>query len=313
MKSLSEIFALCEAQTGINPSVLYCIVTGKPYGRIDFDSLCDVDFMLDTAHGTLDDESRMDEFLVRTCLTMRPSPAWQSISPERLDSLRLRQPRELLAYLLNRLYMPQEQINGLRITQSTRIVNARARITLWKIISTAQISDLQLNQLLMVLLDLDTKFNLHTLAPIKQLPHFFTCASIGVYNDLIQLLVDWNHALTQKKLAAERTAQLSADFWSKGSSLTRVATVKQYFATVTPAPSTIAKREKAKTVNMATQMLEDLMDTMHIESAQRDERQGLSAEVIAQMKKPKEARPALVPAKPKFSLRLNFITKGAAA
>ena len=128
---------------------IYCLATGKPIAQINDDEAG----MILEACGS-DIES--------LCLSsMRPSLPWMRVTPDSLNRMRDIAPRELLAYLMNRMYAPIENpIAGKPFNVESWQAARRMRIAIWKTIESADFGEDNLDRLLLILLELDSRFNL---------------------------------------------------------------------------------------------------------------------------------------------------------
>lgn len=140
-------------QTGVNPSLVYCSVTGRPIGRLDDEIF---DSFLSEFEG-MDLEEACDELMIRTVCAARPSPLWNSVTPERLVTLSETRQAETISYLLNRLY---ERDDRFKITQDERVIQYLNRIKTYEQIDLLIREGHDLGWWLSILLEVEAKLNL---------------------------------------------------------------------------------------------------------------------------------------------------------
>lgn len=129
---------------------IYCNVTGKRIGTIDTDEfLATIDMLNPT---TANIEVVLDDYRLRLVASMRPSTRWNKFRNESLDELRKAQPIETLAYLLNRLFEPLNNLGS--------IWSIEQRIYVWQ--ELQQING-PVTQVIHQLLEMDTRTGLNQL------------------------------------------------------------------------------------------------------------------------------------------------------
>ena len=103
----SAIRELAISTYGVDPLRMYCLHTGKPMGTLDIDELAEAIY-----EESDDDEleSVVDGLVVRTVISMRPSPALNKPDLATIREMSVRRPVDALAYLLNRLYGSRDLI-----------------------------------------------------------------------------------------------------------------------------------------------------------------------------------------------------------
>lgn len=242
---------------GVDPTRIYCIQTGAPIGRI---SLSELKLAI-AVIGSDDVEDIADELATRTFASMRPSIAWNVIDSRTYNRLRLRCPRELLSHLMIRLYEPRDPSGNLKVPYHQRITNLRSRVAMWKLIESLPIDADRLNRLLLVLLRIDSMFNLNAVAVKSAFPAPATMTSDEAIDSYIEQIEEWHEYLWNQKSRLERQAKLSNEFWaSRGNSVTRDATVKAFLEAKPPAESTIKKSKKKAADNEMLNLLQAIMD-----------------------------------------------------
>lgn len=137
-------------QHDYEPNALYCSVTGKRLGAMDDDEFqATLDLLAPTEQNL---ESIIDDMRLRVVASMRPSTRWNKFRSESLDELRKAQPIETLAYLLNRLFEPLNNLGS--------IWSIEQRIHVWQ--ELQQING-PVTQVIHQLLEMDTRTGLNQL------------------------------------------------------------------------------------------------------------------------------------------------------
>lgn len=228
----------------INPQFIYCHATGKPIAKIDDESWLTITMSLIS----LDPEEAADELETRALTSMRPSVLWQSITKDSLEYVRVAAPKELLAYLMNRMYAPIEHSKAKPITFESRLSALRFRTELWQIIDSTEFGPDQLEQLLMILLALDTAFNLSRMAK----PTSVAQAWSQDITTLISVLGAWHDRLTAEQVKLAHEARISDQWWRAGNQHTSKAFVA---AAITTKP--LSKTAEKKIAKKAEQSIFD--------------------------------------------------------
>ena len=138
---------------GIDPTQLYCLATGKPYGNIAYGELNDTIRFIDEA----DLEAFTDDLVVRMIAGMRPSMNWSRVEPESIEFARHHDKPGLLAYLIHRANESKTQRDQ---TFSYIMDRNICRIRSYRMIEqlTKDVDTFELTQLL---LQADSLGNLH--------------------------------------------------------------------------------------------------------------------------------------------------------
>lgn len=146
----------CDVSDYFNESLgyvaegIYCSITGKRIGSIDTDEFMATCDLLIQPNADL--ETVVDDYRLRLVASMRPSTRWNKFRSESINDLRKAQPRETLAYLLNRLFEPLNNLGS--------IWSIEQRIYVWQELST--ITD-SLDMVTHQLLEMDTRTGLNNL------------------------------------------------------------------------------------------------------------------------------------------------------
>ena len=242
---------------GINPRGIYCLQTGEEIGIISREELTLAIFLADADS----EEELFDDLEVRCLAAMRPSIAWNVIDSKTLHKMRLRRPRQLLSYLMIRMYEPRDnQYSRLKLPFDRRIANLRARVQMWQLVSALPLDELQLNELLLVLLRIDALFNLNHVAIKNTLPAPATMVNREATQAYIDRMNEWLEYLYAKKIRQDNLAKAGAEFWMRGATTSRDASVK-LFLEVKPKSETTLKREAKKKADSEMEaLLKSIMD-----------------------------------------------------
>jgi hypothetical protein len=246
-------------------STIYCLATGRPIAQVSDDEFgLTIEAFAHLPADTID--SHLERLAL---LSMRPGLAWMNSSPQMLESMRVSAPRQLLAYLMNRMYAPIDAPKGNARPQSldSTLQARRTRIAIWQSIESATISDTQLDSILYVLLELDSRFNLAKLRKPTAIVELWQSWSAEAAMQFIESLWDWRAKLVAEHEKALRMAKASEAFWSEGNRLTRKAMLGQFTKVTPPSPTQAAKTAKAA----KTRDTVDFLDALEAELTQRPE------------------------------------------
>lgn len=217
IRRITEACHIVEQETFVNPSRVYCAVTGKPFARLDDETLTDI---FTEIPSSMDAEELCDDLLLRTLSSMRPSPAWNSLDYDSLRGYVQTRPAEVLAYCLNRLFEPN---NGLKQSSDSRLFRYQQRITRWVHIRDFVACGFDVSEFLYWLIEIDAKYNLTTLpVPADELITF------GLVTDHVGLKlfrdrwIAWYSPLHAEYEKRQKAAIQQAN-WLKGNSLAKRA------------------------------------------------------------------------------------------
>lgn len=253
---LAALITRCKAEMGFNPLTIYCQVTGKPIGQLAETELA---IMIQQA-GHCDPEDLVSELWTRTIASMRPGPAWNYIRRDSMEKMLNQQPKDLLAYLLNRLYDPTN--HNMSIDQRFQVLSTR--ISVYERIQTLDLETESFNQLLLVLLDLDTKFGIKgrfMQHELLQLDWFLSHENSIV--GLIRQLNEWLESQTAAVALAEKKALNTQRFYAKGNSLTRQAFVTQFTRVMPPSKAGAERKAKEAEKDFFAMILDSIMVGEH--------------------------------------------------
>ena len=182
-----QIIATCIQELGINPTTIYCQMTGAPIGAILPDEWNLI--LAQIGQPAIDDNSFIDDLYVRTICAMRPSPAWNYSRGDRLDDMRLSAPKRLMSHLLGRIYFRQYGMYSNRgRTMEQRLNHGRDLIVFYEKLQSLTDKEL-IDNLLYRLLEMDAKFDLSKIDSIKGFPEtsqIFDINDVGEYIGCLQ-------------------------------------------------------------------------------------------------------------------------------
>lgn len=241
-------------QTGINPSAIYCSVTGKIIGFLLTETEQDL------LHEVRDMgiEEACDDLAIRTLMAARPSPAWASITPEGLKRYIKERPAELLSYLLNRLY---DRGSRLKLTQDERVTKYRDRITVYEAANRYVESGMDLDWWLSALLEIDAKLDLRRIEyPANELVLTHP-ASAGIPADQFRAMWEaWlEKHLTRYEKDKSRAAKEAKFFGQNGNRLTYAAFFTTWMERKPVSQREEKRRAKAKTESFVESLLDDIL------------------------------------------------------
>jgi len=147
---LSNVVTFMQDNMNMNPMTLYCQFTGKPIGRMYQD---EIESILDE---TVDIEEAADDLMIRTLASMRPSVAWNLMRTDSLTDMQNKRPVETLAYLLNRLFQPNDFY---KLPLARRLNDLHSRIKLYQYLESNKDSEF-VSGLHFMLIEIDAKMNL---------------------------------------------------------------------------------------------------------------------------------------------------------
>lgn len=235
---------------GINPFTIYCLMTGKPIGRIDPDEL--EPFLRG------DVEQVADDLFVRLIASMRPSIHWNVMREDSVRDLSKSRPIETLAYLLNRLFATPDH---LKLPLYARLDEQHRRIRLFQWLTDNYHRE-SVAGLMFMLLDVDSKMNL------SQQSIEITALDLMADTDdsIFTVIEDWYSAKIKEWMRNQKR-ELDAARWFKGNSLARSAQVSAFFEAKPESKTEQKKRAKRQ----ENRELSDLFDAVMAEAEAQPE------------------------------------------
>lgn len=278
---MEKFTQLCETlvkETGVDPRNMYCSATGMVVGTLT-QTACIA--LYSSLSFSPDDEQMCDELLIRTLNSARPSPAWNMFEPKTLDRLRQSNPTLLLAYLLNRLYAPL--VKNDRGESFARVTHREIhdRINLYAWCSESHIDFEYRDKLMLVLLELDSRWNLMRMAMPFNVPAELKPATNEAFKSVTEKLQDWLTGLVEREIERNRLLAEEERSFVRGNKLTRVAFMQEFIRQTPKSEGfKVAVAKKAKRVE-DLDFLNDLESSLtHIPA---------NGKPIAAMSQPREA------------------------
>lgn len=148
------------AETGVDIQGVYCLATGKRMGTYDSSEiLAAIDEI-----GTDDEESLIDDLLVRVVASMRPSPAMNMPNRATIREMVATRPVDALAFLANRLHGHRDLLTRRSEYSFQPLID---RISLHRHWSDLAAEGVDLTPWIHWLLEIDAKMNLHDVHPVR--------------------------------------------------------------------------------------------------------------------------------------------------
>lgn len=234
----------CIERHGVNPTQIYCLVTGAPIGEsYEYADL------VATMIGETD--HLVDDVLMRVLASMRPSLRWNRMKPETLNDLRVSSPVETLCYLLNRLMAPtstQRDYGDFRILH-------RNRIQLWQRLSESYGNHAKesIDAVMMKLLEVEAKLGL--LSQESPIQYAQLLAAERPLEAILGRLDSWHEERMKWHEAQEREAKFFAA--NPGA---RIALGKMFWEVKPKSEATIQREVKQQTRNVLDNILDELLN-----------------------------------------------------
>lgn len=212
---ITNIILAMKAQTGIDPTVIYCHTTGAPVGLIAPEEL---DLVFLTIDSKMDDDAVIDELYTRTLIAMRPSPVWTLIKPATINRIRVTNPRRMAAYMLGRYFEPRDlAYDRKRRSLSERLTDGANRIICYERLMAATDSDqLALKEFVNLLCLIDSDFELSLMDMIPDFPKTPLDLDVSNLPRYTEILSNYYAALLDKKSALEHQARLQESWMRNG-------------------------------------------------------------------------------------------------
>lgn len=266
IRKLAEAIEICVSNTGVNPSVVYCLQTGRPIGR--FDDQIMIEIFDEIPDAPDNDEEIMDDLLTRTLCSMRPSPGWNNLDRQSLNLYARTRPAETLSYLLIRLYEPT---NGLKVDFNRRLGLYHRRIQIYKMVEAlATQSEIDLSDWLYMLVEIDAMYNLNSL-PVPGNDILLTLAALEsereskpetkseAFEEFLSAWRKWHKGYYDSYEKRQKQA-IRQDQWLKGNPLASSARLTMFMAAKPKSEATIIRESKAKLDNEMTNLLRSIMN-----------------------------------------------------
>lgn len=226
---------------GIDIQGVYCLATGKRMGLFDeSEILAAIDEI-----GTDDEESLIDDLLVRVVASMRPSPALNMPNRATIREMVSARPVDAIALLANRLHGTRDLLVKRSEYSFQPLID---RIAIHRQWSTLAAAGLDLNPWIHWLLELDAKMNLHDITAPGYGEHrlpLLTQVTLENQAELLAAFESW--VFDRLKEYDKRDKEMLAQArWIRGNSFTRQAYVRSWLENPEIATRKDAARLKAK-------------------------------------------------------------------
>jgi hypothetical protein len=183
---------------GFDPFRIYCQVTGKPFATILEEEM---DSVLSLVCESNDDaDAAAQDLWLRVVASMRPSLKWNKFRSNTLAELRVSDPIETLAYLVNRMFGPHNRLKG-----GMTLSHYEERIKAWQRIKDWGVTD-ETNTLTYMLLEIDAKMGLDVEMPPFNWLDFFDADSMKHRVEMTQgwygqLMVRWEKRIKEEEMS----------------------------------------------------------------------------------------------------------------
>lgn len=239
--NLSEFFADYDVAAlrakvleleGIDIQGVYCLHTGKQVGTFDES---EIRYAVDEI-GTDDEDSLIDDLLVRVVASMRPSPALNMPNRATIREMISTRPVDAMAYLANRLHGHRDLLTKRSEHSFQPLIN---RIGIHRQWNALYVEGLDLTPWIHWLLELDAKMNLHDISAPGILmgekswilspsgSPLLSLVTMENHAELLALFEAW--AFERLKEYDKRDKELLAQArWIRGNTFTRPAYVRSW-------------------------------------------------------------------------------------
>jgi hypothetical protein len=226
---------------GIDIQGVHCLHTGKRIGTFDeSEILAAIDEI-----GTDDEESLIDDLLVRVVASMRPSPAFNVMNRATIREMVSTRPVDAIAYLANRLHGHRDLLAKRSEYSFQPLIDRVAIHRQWTALAAG---GLDLAPWIHWLLELDAKMNLHDITAPGYGEHrqpLLTQVTLENQAELLAAFEAW--VFERLKEFDKRDKELLAQSrWIRGNSFTRQAYVRSWLENPEVATRKDAARLKAK-------------------------------------------------------------------
>ena len=196
--STGEILDAFAREYGFDPARVYCSVTGKPFGYMFLEELESILSLIHESNDGVDEAA--GDLWIRVLASMRPSLKWNKFRSGTLAELRVSDPIETLAYLVNRMFAPHNRLRG-----GMTLEHWQERILAWQRLKEWGQDD-DTNTLTYMLLELDAKMGLDVEMPPFNWLDFFDAESMKHRVEMVQgwygiLMERWEKRLKQEELS----------------------------------------------------------------------------------------------------------------
>lgn len=254
--TVKQVIDQMMQEHGIDPTIQYCSVTGRPYGNLPAAELEQTIRFLDED----DLEQFCDDLAVRFIAGMRPCLNWSRVEPMTIEFARHNDKAGLLAYLVHRA---NESKPSMDLKYSEMMDRNRERIVTYRAIEKL-VASADVSELTQLLLQGDTMGNLHRFSPPTVIlnkygrvdrcrpkqsnrtafdPEFLTPAHLPA---LIKIVSSWVTGILDTIEKESRVAMADARFAStKGNRITEMAYTRSWMENPVSALSSDSRNRQA--------------------------------------------------------------------
>lgn len=245
----------CTTELNVDPTRIYCSITGRPIGRLDPSVFADV---MEEIPVAADKDEIIEDLMIRTLSSMRPSPAWNYVDRSSLREYVKTRPIETLCYLLNRLYEPADR---LKIDFSRRMTYHHERIKLYQLVS--HVSQYDLGEWMYLLIEIDALYNLTTLSIPGNSIQVTLAALAGERDDeaFESFMNEWRawHLRLYETYEKKQKAAIQQTEWLKGNPAAGTARFSMFMESKPKSEAQKKKETKHKADNEMMALLRGIM------------------------------------------------------
>lgn len=243
---MNTLINIVIQETQIDPRVIYCSASGKPIANMTDESIDDLLASLPEC----DDDDKVSEILTRTLASARTSPAWTVIKTDSIAKMFQSDLPSVLAYLLARMWEAPKKtarlIQSLEDRNYWAMRKIQTRVEL--VAHLANHGNAKLEHLGLLLLEIDSKYNLSTLESPSVVSQFPPVLGLGEIDQLIADVDSWGGRL-QRQWDAKFKAQTESDrSYYAGNQMTKTAYMQEFIRQTPPSPTrqALIKKESVK-------------------------------------------------------------------
>ena len=257
-KRIGNIVHTMILETHINPTIIYCQFTGAEIGQLDHDEL---QLLFDSFDENDADDQIIDELYVRTICSMRPSPAWNKLSRESIERLRVANPKRVCAYLFGRYYQSRDKAYAAHNRSLEYVLqDGFNRIVACQKIDAMDASTKEFKQLLTFLLLIDAQFNIALVDEIG-LPRNPLDLDFSNIESLAKTIAENYQALVERKAKLEKQAKLHESYLAEGGNrIVRLAANKSFMEVRPKSDATVTREKKLEFESFVTNIIGALME-----------------------------------------------------
>jgi len=234
MANPEETLAFFRAEYGFDFFRIYCLITGKPFGFLNAEERASILSLVCESNDGADEAAA--DLWTRTIASMRPSLKWNKFRSESLAILRVTNPIETLAYLVNRMFAPHNRFKGgLTLKHLEERILAFQRIDAWGVTDDT-------NTLSYMLLEIDAKMGLDIEMPPFNWLDFFDAESM---KHRVEMLQAWYSVLMERWQLRLKQDELQTRWMRHGNVLAKPAFAAAYQESKPLTATAIKRAEKA--------------------------------------------------------------------